>query len=290
MRITNSLMTDTLQNNIGQGLSNLNSLQLQLSTGKQLNAPSDDPAGTALSMSLRSNIQDNTQYIKNGQQGSDIMKLTDSALNDATNLIDQARSIASQAANSTQTTDSLNALTAQVDAISQQLTNIANTTYAGKYIFSGAKTTTPPYIAGDPTHTYQGDTGSMKATIGPGNTQSVSTPGSVVFNSIFTSMTNLKAALVSGNITNISNQITSLDASTSITSTVRATLGAQINEFDTVNQRLSRANIEFQDTISKVEDVDLAQTYVKLQSAQNVYQASLSVTAQAFKYSLTNYL
>ncbi|MDQ2686656.1 MAG: flagellar biosynthesis protein FlgL, partial [Armatimonadota bacterium] len=70
----------------------------------------------------------------------------------------------------------------------------------------------------------------------------------------------------------------------------RATVGAKMNEVDSTKQRLTRAQGDYQNAVSNVEDVDLATAYVQLQSAQNVYQASLVTTSKAFQHSLSDYL
>ena len=123
-----------------------------------------------------------------------------------------------------------------------------------------------------------------------------STVGSAAFGPAFTALQSLKqqisdaAAGTAGATANISTDITQIDSGLTAISTAQATTGAKINEVTCVTQRLTRSQTEYSDAVSKIEDVDLATAYVQLQSAQNVYQASLSTTAKAFQYSLADFL
>ena len=287
MRITSSLQYDNLQQNIETSLNNLNSIQNQISTGKKLTTFADDPAGAAQSLALHTALIDNTQYQRDATQANAFLSASDSALSSATSIIQSARQIALQGANSDQTPDSLAALSSQVDGLTSQLTQLANSDLHGKYLFGGTNTTTPPY---DSTQTYKGNTGTVAATLGPNYSLVLNTPGSTAFGPAFTALQSLKADLTSGNASAISTDISGVDNALSAVSTAQATIGAKINEVTNVTQQLTRSQNEYSDSVSSIEDVDLATAYVQLQSATNVYQASLSTTAKAFQYSLADFL
>ena len=294
MRVTNSLTQATLTSNVETSLTNLNTITTEISTGKKLNSPSDDPAGAAYSMSLRASLVDNTQYQANADQAKTFLTASDAALSDVSNAILSARQIASAGANSTQTPDSLNALSAQIDGIISSVIQSANSDVHGKYLFSGTQTTTAPYIDDSSAHfrgpTYQGNDGSVTATVGKNNNLTIGTTGDSVFDGLFSTLTDLKANLASGNITALSADLGKLDTNTSTVSAARANIGAQINTVTSVTQNLTRAAGSYQDAISNVEDVDLASAYVQLQSAQNVYQASLVAVSKGYQHSLADYL
>ncbi|BDI28298.1 flagellar hook-associated protein 3 [Capsulimonas corticalis] len=294
MRVTSSLIAATLAANVETSLSNLNAVSTEISTGKKLNNPSDDPAGAAYSMSLRASLVDNTQYQTNAAQAKTFLNATDSALSDVSNAILSARQIASAGANSTQTPDSLAALSAQVDGIISSVIQSANSDVHGKYLFSGTETKTAPYIDDATAHStgpvYQGNTGSVTATVGKNNNISISTPGSAVFSGLFATLNDLKANLASGDINAMSADLGKLDTNLSTVSSVRANVGAQVNTMTSVTQNLTRAETSYKDAIANVEEVDLAQAYVQLQSAQNVYQASLVAVSKGYQHSLSDYL
>ncbi len=294
MRITDSLVTSSLLNNIESGLSNYNTIQQQISTGKQLNTMSDDPTGGSQSLVLHADLVDNAQYQTNADSATAFLSASDSALSSATTVMNSANQIAVQGANGTENAEDLKSLSAQVDGLIKQLTDLGNSDLHGKYLFGGTQTQTPPFAApatgADPTPTYVGDAGTVTATVGKNESLGLNVTGSATLGSAFSALQDLRKDLNSGDQTAISADIDKVTSSITTISSQRATLGSKTNEVADIKQRLTRAQGDYQDSISNIEDVDLAQAYVKLQSAQNVYQAALSTTAQSFKLSLTNYL
>ncbi len=284
---------DRLQQNINTSLNNLNTIQSQISSGKKLTDFADDPAGASQAMALHSAIDDTTQYQRDADSAKTYLSAADTALSSVTTIVQSARQIALQGANSNQSPESLTALSSQVDGIIQQVSQLANSDLHGTYLFGGTQTKNPPF---DSSQNYQGDTQPLNASIGPGYTVQTSTVGSAVFGPTFTALQSLKQDLASaaagtvGALNNVSSDVTKIDSGLTAISAAQATVGAKINQVDLVTQRLTRAQTEYSDAISKIEDVNLATAYVQLQSAQNVYQASLSTTAKAFQYSLADFI
>ena len=287
MRITDNLQYGTLASNIDTTLQSLNTVQSQISSGKQLQAFSDNPAGASQSLKLRSALGDNSQYQRNAASASAFLSATQGALSTATSVVISARQIAVAGANSTQTPDSLAALGDQVDGAIQQLTQAANTQTQGRYIFGGTATTTAPY---DAAQTYQGNTQAVSAVLSPGQSVQINTVGSAAFGPAFTALQSLKADFASGDATAVSGDIGKVDTALSALNTASATAGAKANQASAATAQLARAQSDYQSSISGIEDVDLAQAAVQLQTDQNTYQASLEATSKAFQYSLADFL
>ncbi len=287
MRITTSLQYQNLSANIESSLETLNTTQSQISSGKKIQTFSDDAAGASQALTLRSALGDNAQYQRDASAATSFLTASEGALSSATSVLQSARQIAVAGANSTQTPDSLTALGDQVDGAIQQLTQAANTQSGGRYLFGGTKTTTPPY---DATQTYRGNSGTINSALGPNASVQINTDGAAAFGPAFTALQNLKTHLAAGDATAISGDIGAVDTALSALNTASATAGSKANQATAATQQLSRAQSDYQTSLSNVEDVDLASAYVQLQSATNVYQASLSVTAKAFQYSLADFL
>lgn len=294
MRVTDSLRVSNLQRNIEAGLSNLNTVQNQIATGKRVNTVSDDPTGASQALALRAAMVDTAQYQTNADAANSFLTASDGALGDATNVLQQARTIAVQAANGTQSSVTLQGLGAQVTGLIRQLTQDANSDIHGKYLFGGTLTQTQPFQAPtagtDPTPTYVGNSGAVNAILGKNNTMKLSTPGDQAFANAFKALQDLQNNLASGNQAGIASGIGAVDAQVTAVSAVRAGVGANLHDVNLLKQNLTRAQGEYQSADSNIEDVDLAQAYVQLQSATNVYQASLATTSKAFQYSLASYL
>ena len=287
MRITNNLAYGNLASNIETDLQALNTVQSQISSGKKIQTFSDDPAGASQSLVLRSALGDNAQYQRNAASATAFLTATQGALSSATSIVQSVRQIAVAGANSTQTPDSLAALGDQVDGALQQLTQQANTQAQGRYIFGGTNTLTAPY---DAAQTYQGNAQAISSALGPSNSVQINTPGSAAFSPAFTALKTLKTDLAAGNSAAVSNDIGTIDTALSALNTASATAGAKANQATAATENLTRAESEYQTSISNIEGVDLASAAVQLQTDQNVYQASLETTSKAFQYSLADFL
>jgi flagellar hook-associated protein 3 FlgL len=117
----------------------------QLSSGKQLNAPSDDPTRIAQDLSVRSAIDATGQQSKNVQSAVSELTTTDSALSSLTAVMQSARQLAIQGSSDSLTPQQRAALGSQIDQLLQQAVAIGNTSYAGRYVFGGTTSSaTPP--------------------------------------------------------------------------------------------------------------------------------------------------
>ncbi|MFN2448634.1 MAG: flagellar hook-associated protein FlgL [Candidatus Baltobacteraceae bacterium] len=135
------IATSTVYDNQVSSMDNLVVQQQQygaeLSSGKQLNAPSDDPANISQDLSVRTAIAQENQGSRNIQNASAELTTVDGALSSLSDIMQSARSIAVQGASGFVNTTQRQALASQVDSLLQESVTIANTKYAGKYVFAG---------------------------------------------------------------------------------------------------------------------------------------------------------
>lgn len=112
----------------------------QLSTGKAVNVPGDDPSQIAQDLSVRTDIGVQTQVGQNLTNVSSQLTTVDGALSSLTNVLQSARSLAVEGASDTNTPAQLQEIAQQVYQLLQQSVGIANTQYAGSYVFAGTAT------------------------------------------------------------------------------------------------------------------------------------------------------
>jgi len=145
MRITQNTIYQTINHNISTITEQLNNVNEQISSGKRINKPSDDPIGVTHALNLKEVLSQISQYGTNINQGQSWLQATDSALQSVQGLITQAKTLATQM--STGTYNATDRADAAQDAqnILEQLVQIGNTQVDGRYIFSGDKDQTPAY-------------------------------------------------------------------------------------------------------------------------------------------------
>src|ERR1035438_8746283 len=127
-----------------------NQLQLQraeteISSGLQVQQPSDDPTAIAEISQTQAAIAQNTQIQSNLGEVTTEANRADSVLQTAVQALENAISLAAEGATSTATPESQAALAQQISGLQQTLVGISQTTVNGRYIFSGDQDTQPAY-------------------------------------------------------------------------------------------------------------------------------------------------
>jgi flagellar hook-associated protein 3 FlgL len=126
--------------------------------------------------------------------------------------------------------------------------------------------------------------------VAPGTTIGVSADATATFDPVFLAMQTLQAGLTAGDTTGIQNSISQLDSSLDAVSVSRSQLGAKVNRLEFLQERQSSIEVNLTGLLSETKDTDMAQALTSFSMAQNVYQASLKVGAQALQPSLLDYL
>lgn len=147
VRVTQSMLNRTFLQNLSRNLASLDKLQNQLSSGRKIAKPSDDPVVAVRGMTYRSALVEIEQFKRNVDEGLTWLETTDKALDEATNLLQRARELLVHGLNGAMTTEDRAAMAKEIAQIKEQLGNVANTAVAGRYIFAGTDTKNPPYDA-----------------------------------------------------------------------------------------------------------------------------------------------
>ena len=145
MRVGTSSLYEGIQERIMRLSEDLRKINEKISTGKNINLPSDDPIGLVNAMGLKTALSQVGQYQRNITNGQSWLNLSESALGQSLDLVSRAQEIAVQMANDTQDgTTRVNAAT-EVGHLLDQAIALGNTELGGSFIFAGYKTHTTPF-------------------------------------------------------------------------------------------------------------------------------------------------
>jgi flagellar hook-associated protein 3 FlgL len=153
MRIATSTVYDNQITSIDNLSAQYQTVGQQLSTGKSLNVPSDDPSQVAQDLTLTSTIASENADASNATAAQAQLTFTDSTLSSLTDLLQTARSLAVTGANDIIPNGTQRPLIGeQVAGLVNQALALANTQYGSTYLFAGSgSSTTPPVTPlGDP--------------------------------------------------------------------------------------------------------------------------------------------
>ena len=169
MRISTRQLHDVSINSMLDRQADLSKTQLQMSTGKRVLSPSDDPVASTQILGLQKNIDITTKYQENISYIKNRLGLQEGLLNGATNVIQRVRELAVQANNTHMSDSDRVAIAGEVRQRLEELIGQANAKDAnGEYLFGGFRAQVPPinYNAASG-YTYAGDDGQRELQIGP---------------------------------------------------------------------------------------------------------------------------
>ena len=143
MRVTNKMMNNTSLSNINKNKEYLDKLNNQMASEKKITRPSDDPIVAIRALKLRSNLTEITQYHeKNLKDASAWLTATQDAIESTQGMITSMRSLFTQGANATNSSESRAAIIDQLGAFRKQIYDDGNADYAGRSLFTGFRTAT----------------------------------------------------------------------------------------------------------------------------------------------------
>jgi flagellar hook-associated protein 3 FlgL len=293
MRVTQQTLARQTLFDLNSTTNRLAQLQQQLSTGKQITKPEDDPFGTGRALSLRDELAGTQQYQRNINDGVAWLQQSDTALGNANDVMSRVRTLVVQAGNGTNDAGSLKAIQTEITQLKESLREQTNTTIDGRYVFSGTQTKTQAYPA--PGNSFAGNTNLVQRQIGQGQTVPVSQDATAVFgpngNNVFDLLDRIQSDLSSGNTSNLQGQdLTDIDTAMDRLQSGRSNVGATQNRLTTQLSRLKDAEVNVSDLLSKTEDADMAKTMVNFSMTQTVYQAALQAGAKVIQPTLMDFL
>lgn len=269
--------------------SKLNDTQLQLSSGKKIVKPSDDPAGAAKVIDVNQQIGQLNQYQTNISAAQQRLGLEDSTLKSVNDAVQRLQEIATQSLNDSNNADNRKALAEEVDQINNQLLSLANTRSAnGEYLFAGFKSATAPFAAtgnaAAPFFAYNGDGNQRSIQISETRTIADGDPGSNIFgpstaggsDSVFDVLKqfsdDLKANSPQGSI------LDKLQTAFNNVSAAQSSVGVRLNALDSQQTANADFILNAQTVLSDTQDLDYAEAI----SRYNQQTTALQVAQQTF--------
>ncbi|MFZ0686013.1 MAG: flagellar hook-associated protein FlgL [Terriglobales bacterium] len=269
----------------------------ELSTGRRVNLPSDDPGAAAADVQNQAYQAQNDQYLQNTSNLDGMFQTADSALSSVVTALNQAVSLGTEGAGGTLSASQQQALAVQVQGIQSQVVQLANTSYEGSYLFGGTATQSAPFSL-DPTSpsgvSYSGNSGVNSVEIASGRTIQTNLPGSQIFQgssgNVMGSLQQLVTALQSGDSTSIGTATTAISSALSNLSEQRMFYGNAVDQLNANQTSLQQEQVNLQTQDTNLVGADEATAATDLSQAQASQSATLAALAQIIPQSLLNYL
>lgn len=292
MRISTAYQFESYTSDIRAAQERMSIAGRQVTTGKRLLNPSDDPLGTARILTMRSYKAATEQYSNNLNGAKGVLGYNEEALGSLHGGVQRAYALAVQGANSATDQVGRNAMAQEITEIQSRLVQIANTRGpAGQYLFAGQDNDSAPYTVSGATLTFNGDSNPVVVEVGPTETMQVNSIGEPMFSDTYNKLETLKNNLLGGNVGAISGvSINDMQAAMKTINAERGQVGAKLRQVDDYNAQYTRRVDDLTQGISDIEEVDVAQAITSYQLAQTAYEAALRVASQGFQLSLMDFI
>ena len=295
MRVASKTIYDTITFNLAKSTEELHKANKIVASGKRIPDLSDDPVGITQVLNIRSTLSNIEQLGRNINLGKSWLTASESALSSVQDLISDAKALCVQMASANTGAAQRASAAETVQNTLEEIVSLSNTEVNGRYVFAGSKTDTAPFSTGG---TYNGGNTAFTVKIGKDATVEVGSDGEAVFqpsgaganDDIFQTLSDLKAALENNNVSGIQTVMGKLDAHFDHISSKISEVGSKMVRMENKENIFQDSKITNTDRLSKIEDADIAEAIIELESKELAYRAVLASSAKVMELSLIDYL
>lgn len=297
MRIASNTVNDAMVRQIQQLMGDQAKLQLQVSSGRRITQPEDDPAAVGRVLNLQTEQRQLEQYADNSSRALTLAQTSFSGLQGLKKVSDRAGELATLGTGAL-SSDSMRTYGNEVDQLLEQALQLANSRSGGDYIYGGTAVDEPPFVAtrdagGKITSiVFNGNTDQASIPLSEATSVSPSTSGATNtgIGTYLTDLIALRDALVSTNIDAVRAVQPDMLAGENIIIAAMADSGGIQTRIEAAQSQHKDRVMGLEMLVSNEASVDLPTTIVKLNQTQTAYQAALSSAAKVMNLSLLDYL
>ena len=300
MRVTNANMANSYMKNLQSTTKKMDKVSQQLTSNTVINKVSDDPFKAIKVMNLKNEINSVENLNGNADELLGWAEQTDSALDSIGSLTSEIKTILTSV-NGIHTEGEISSFKKEVQEKVKQIAELFNSSYAGQNIFSGTATDEKAVnIVTNPNGSFtieksnNVNNGVLKGEVSPGITIGYNATVDEVTNNgeLFNTLNDVMSALDTMPIDfdKVNELKDKLDKGLNSVLDARSSLGAKINSIENMKEN-NISNIEkMTETLSMLNDVDIAQKAIELKSAELAYTASLQVGAKIMQNTILDYI
>jgi flagellar hook-associated protein 3 FlgL len=307
MRISSANAFDTSLSQLQHRQQALTLAQEKLTSGKRVLKPSDDPAAAAQAERALATVSRSEAHQRALDASRNAMQLSESALGDAGELMQQARELLVSAGNGSYSDADRKTIAEAIRGLRDDLLAVANRSDgAGRYLFGGQGADSAPLLDSPGGVVYNAATGQLQAAAGEASPLSIdgqaawlqapdpANPGTSlsVFNVLDQAVSDLLTpGRTAAQITQtVSTGLGGVDATAGNLSAWRSRTGEALHRIEGIAQRLGQTKLDAQQERSDAEDLDMLKAISDFQSKQTGYDAALKTYSLVQKMSLFDYL
>jgi len=306
MKVSTSLFFERASAQLGNVQGSLAKTQEQLSTGKQITKPSDEPDKASTVTRLESEMARQKSYQETLTTVQTRLTSQETSLRNVSDVLIRIKELTVQAANDTISAPDRKAIGLEIIGLRDQLLSQANAQDTnGNFLFAGSRSTQAPYALDANGHiTYQGDQSRMRVPVGATRRMNANTPGADVFLRVvrvdgkgnqvgvnfFEALKDLSDAITNGSPKDMDRGLGEIDILQQGISNATAQIGSDMSVVDMQNSVLDETTLRLKSTLSDVQDLDYTEAITRMNKDQLALEAAQSTFAKIAKLTLFNYI
>ncbi|WP_026841155.1 flagellar hook-associated protein FlgL [Citrifermentans bremense] len=305
MRVTPGMTAENALYNLQKGRSSIDTLQEQVSSGFNINRPSDDPLSARQLLDLQEQIAAGEQYSSNITKADLLLDVTSTALTSMSGLLQQVKKIAGDMVSGTQDPTTVSGAVTNLTQLKSQLIDMGNTRLGDQYVFAGFKNT-PPF---DTLGNFSGTDDVVNVEIAPGSNVptgvsggklllggtppaavgSGATAGTSPVN-ILGTIDALITAIGANDKAGIADGVKNAAAAAQQVSTAISDVAGRQVRLDNMKTMIANNQNTLKNIYGDIQNVDYAKIGVLLSQKTTAFNAALSATAKLSQLSLLDYM
>lgn len=285
MRVSTNTLYEFGTASMQQQQSALLKVQQQIASGRRILSPSDDPVAAAQALNVTQSKSMSEQFIVNGHTAAARLAETEGTLGAITKTLQDVRVLVVSAGNAGLSSSDRQSIANELQGRYDELLSLANSKGGdGNYLFSGYQSGIKPLTQTSGAAVFAGDQGvrmiqisqarsiavsdSAEALFKPGSAQD---PFAVIANVI----TELNSVPTSTTLnTSLASALTGLDGALTNVLSVRAGVGTRMKEVDSVTNAAQDTVLQYEQTLSQLQDVDYSKAISELSQRQVYLEAA----------------
>jgi flagellar hook-associated protein 3 FlgL len=300
MRITNNLAAQLSIADLSSAREQLDAAQRAVTSGHKWETPSQDPIAAASVMRNNEQLSALGQYQRNVSTASRRATLEESAIDQISQLLTQAKEIALAQSTATASASSRQSVVSTVNQLLAQAVQIANSKDGSEYLFGGDTPTTQPFTVDTSGAVYSfsvaavAPSGPRMVEIDSGQTIMTNHDGTQAFGTTaagpLKALADLAAALQGGTQAGVTGTLDTLDSELGKAQVLISDAGARANRLQMTSANISALTNQLTSLNSDLQDVEAESAMVDLVNRQTAFQAALAATSRTLGLSLATYL
>lgn len=303
MRVTANMSAENSLYNIQQGRAKLDKLQELISSGQNVNRPSDDPISSQVLLEIGDKLKSIDQQSSNITKTTSWLKFTSTALDGMSGIVALAKKVAGTINTGSSDPSIRQSAHDQLVNLKKQLVDMANSQFGDQYIFAGANNAVAPF--NNTNNIYGGDSTQLSIEIAQNSTQELNVTGDRLLkgsgtNPSYGSIDILKTfddmiaavgdSATPSNVAAITSSAKDLENGAKQLNIATSDVLSRMTRLDNMSKLNDNNKNTLLSIATGIQEVDYAKLAVEQNNQKIAFEASLSATAKLSQLSLLDYL